>query len=238
MLAVFDGGSLPEVEFTQVGQLFRGQGAFLNFSNGAPAVYDRKMGEGRIILSAFSTDHRASALVTSGFFLPFLHRSVQYLAGDEARFDEDFASGQSIIRQIDDFPQGARLTMEKPDSSRVFLLPRFSMGKAVYSLEKVEQPGIYKVFADSVLVDVFAVNLNTEEAMRIDIESDIQSLFPDAIITDPARDNIRSTILRARYGRELWKPLILIGIFLLFLELLLETLWRKREDKAIDSDFK
>ena len=235
ILVMFD-NEIPEIQFTSVSQLSRDSGAFLYFSNGSPAIIDRKLGDGRIVLTAFSTDNKFSGILTSGFFLPFLHRSVQYLAGDEARFDEDFLVGQDIVRQIEDFPQGAKLIIDIPEGSRQFLIPRFSMGKAVYSIDAIEKAGVYKVYADSVLVDIFSVNVDSRESAHSSISEELLTFFPDAKIAD--QENIRSTILNARYGRELWKFFLIAALIFLMLELLLETSWKKLEIKSINTDFK
>ncbi len=55
------------------------------FDDGAPALLERRIGNGRVLLWASSLDTQWSDLVLKPVFLPFVHRAVRHLAAYEER---------------------------------------------------------------------------------------------------------------------------------------------------------
>ncbi len=63
------------------------------WSQGEPALVEQSMGEGRVLLLTTSLDRDGSDLVLRTSFVPFLQRTVEYLAG---RFDREHQSAFRI----------------------------------------------------------------------------------------------------------------------------------------------
>ena len=128
------------------------------FDGTAPAVLDRKVGSGRVLLWASSLDTSWSDLPTRGVFLPFVHRSVRYLANyTEPRpwLNVGQVLDASTAALKGDAAQRVVLT---PSGKRV---PLEDEGSEV--VELTEQ-GFYELRARDRDVVVVAANVDTAEA--------------------------------------------------------------------------
>ncbi|MFP4458656.1 MAG: BatA domain-containing protein [Candidatus Zixiibacteriota bacterium] len=240
VFSVFENDGLPPVKFYNFFQADARADRIMSFSNGTGAVFDAEYVDGRIIFTSFILDYQGSDILTGGFFVPFIQRSTQYLAGEMAKFDRSYLIGDQIIRSIEDFPVDANLIIENPNGIKLYKTPKFNVGKALYSLESTELPGIYHVYADDELVDAFAVNIDTEESRQnVSDRELIESKFKGAepIWIDPNSENINQQILQARYGRELRRLFLWIALALMVLELIIETMWKKPKDEKVHTDF-
>jgi hypothetical protein len=241
IFSVFSASGVPPVRFNHVLQSASSRGVILSYSNGMPAVVEAPVGEGRIVFLSFSLNWADSDILTGGFFVPFAHRSIQYLAGEMARFDQSFTVGDDVLRIVTNVPQSSRVFLEKPDKSKTYLTPRFSQGKASLNIGIVRQPGIYSLYADSILIDAFAVNIDAEgsEVNPLTYEKLSEKIDGNKpIFIDPLSGDIEEKILLARYGKELRKLCLYLALLLMIIELILETIWRESKSSDIKDDFK
>lgn len=221
---------LPDISFRRVAVIERAPSVMLYFSNGLPAIAEGSLGDGKVVICGFSANLKYGGLATSGFFVPMMHRLTQYLASDVAAFDIGYTIGEEGIRAISDFPQGAGAAkLILPDSSNRFVTPRFAGGKAIISTGQLQQAGIYKILADSVTVDMFAVNVDVAESESSPLDRDaVSKIAPLHWLS--SQGDFSAKILAARYGRELHHGMLVVAFFLMLVELALGSSWRKTED--------
>jgi len=221
---------LPQVNFKRVAAIENSDAVLLELSNGLPAICEAKLGEGAVALGAFSANLRYSDIATSGFMVPLMQRLVQYLANEEALFDPGYLVGQEAIRTLDRFPASTQsLKLVYPNGFSRFISPRFSLGKAIINTGVLQESGIYRIYADSTLLDLFAVNVNTVESDPRPLEKDIlakninvKTLSPDA--------NLTEEILSARHGKEIHHGMLILAFMLMLAELALGSSWKPPED--------
>ncbi len=221
---------LPGVSFRRIAAIESAPSSPLLFSNGLPAIAEGEIGDGKIAVCGFSTDLRYGDLATSGFIVPLIHRLAQYLAEDVAAFDPGYIVGDEAIRTIEGVTGNiGAIRLTTPREKSRFVQPRFGGGKTVIGTGILDEAGIYRMFSDSQLVDLFAVNVDNAESDPTAIETgDIEKIAP--IVWLNPESNIEEEILSARYGRELHHAMLILAFILMFAELSLGSRWRKPRD--------
>ncbi len=228
VLDVFRETSLPPVVVKKIVQFSIGEGqVFLRFGNDMPALADVPLGDGRIIVSGFSTDMRWGNVPISGFFVPMLHRVCQYLASDVAYFDVGYPVGSDISRTIEDFTGSGKLYIHFPGGSGIFAAPRFVGGKPAIFIHNLQRAGIYTITADAETLDMFAANISPAEGDITPLDSKTRKNISVKWL-DPEKD-IAAQILSARYGVELWRTMLILALLLMAAEMIIETRWKKKD---------
>ncbi|MCK5832676.1 BatA domain-containing protein [bacterium] len=219
---------IPDVDFKRVAAITNSNKVPISLSNGVPLIAEMEFGEGKLAVCAFSANLRYGDLATSGFFVPLMHRLTQYLAEDVSEFDAGYIVGEEVVRVIEEPPSGV-LTLTRPDSSIIFLSPRFASGNVIINVGRVFIPGIYKISSGDSLLDIFAINVDTREseASKLDkkaVESAVKLKW-----LSPNKD-IEKEILAQRFGRELHHGMLILAFILMIAELILGGTWRRPRD--------
>jgi hypothetical protein len=163
-------------------------------------------------------------------FLPLLHRTVVYLAGETGRQKLVYNVGERIELQIPLATGGADsaagrggrdFTVTTPTGQREELEVR-QVGKlALVVYEKTDTPGHY-IFTGLGRRLVRAVNVDVRESRLdpIDPETLAKHLGVEAqTLADVG--SVGQHIREARYGKELYKPLVVLVLLAMTAELLL-----------------
>lgn len=189
------------------------------FGKDAPALIEDE----RVLLFASSFDGQWNDFVTSASFPPLLHQMVHYLArrGDAG---EDIGRVGSRLETL--LPEGTAaspVTCRDPlgGQSRVEEIPAGQMTRL--RSQPALWPGIYRfVDATGKTAASFAVNLDPKEGNLATATPQLEArLFGrDAQRLDPGKA-ITRTLLQGRYGRELWRPLLVMVLILLAAESIL-----------------
>ncbi len=232
VLAVFAETKLPEAKFNRVVQFkVRDGRVFLRFENDMPALAELALGEGRIVISGFSTNLKWGNLALSGFFVPMVHRICQYLASDVAYFDAGLKVGGKAARTLQEYSGTGKLQVLYPGGGGTFVMPRFIGGKAMVFVDYLPGAGIYAIVSDNDTLDMFSANLDPTEGDLTPLDDAVRKKIPVRWL-DPDTD-ISSQVLSARYGVELWSPLLILALILLAAEMIIETRWRRKRKKKI-----
>lgn len=221
---------LPNVNFRRVAAIEEAPLSILTLSNGLPAIAEGEVGEGKAAICAFSASLKYGNIATTGFFVPLVHRMTQYVARDVAAFDPGYIVGDRAVRNLEDYPVGSGAAkVVSPEGAASYITPRFGAGKAVLTTEPLKEAGIYRIYADTSIVDLFAVNLDISESdARSMDKSEIEAAAPIAWLDTDG--NIEDEILAARYGRELHHGMLILAFLLMFAELGLGSSWRRQRD--------
>ena len=224
-------GTLQRVQFTRTSEVTPGPDArvVLRFTGGAAAVVEGVHGTGKFMLYAFDPATDGSDLALSPMFLPLLHRTVVYLAGETGRQKLVYNVGERIELQIPLAAGGAEssgsaghdFTVTTPTGERQELEVR-PVGKlALVAYEKTDTPGHY-IFSGLGRRLVRAVNVDVRESILepIDPETIAKHLGVEAqTLADVG--SVGQHIREARYGKELYKPIVVLVLIAMTAELLL-----------------
>ncbi len=233
-----EGGGVPTIKFSNIFELPENSEikTLIRFNLGKPALVERSLGRGKLLLLAAPIDETQGDLVIHPFFVPMINRSVEYLASDLTRLDEDFLVGSEVFRELPADLVGKEIDLVDPLMMRTALHPSFQTDKLVLNITDTHVPGIYGIRASTSsadrteIVDRFAVNIDSRDSDPRKIEiSKVESKLKGISLTylDP-EDDLQKSILQSRYGRELWKTFLWIAFGILALEMLLSRS-RKKE---------
>ena len=221
---------LPEIKFYSIFDSQAGHEArvLAHFSNNSPAVVERKYGAGKALLFLSGLDPEFGDLVAHSFFVPFVNRSVQYLALDLAKQNEFFTVGEEISRDLAEIPSGSVIKLRYPNETEEGVKPIFAGTKAFVKIKNSKLPGIYRITAgDSASggLDEVAFNIDPAESKPEKIDIDLVrkgfSSEKGNFVAVSVDEDLRQVISRMRYGRELWREILYVVLVLLAVEMIL-----------------
>jgi hypothetical protein len=205
-------GDLAAAHFYQYFQVKPVEGAdvLARFDNGDPAVLERSVGEGKVLLFTSTIDNEWSDLPVRPLFLPLLYQAANYLAPTEGQ-QATYLVGQPAILGAQD---GTSQIEIRTPSGAVVAADR---GQGYFAA--TQEPGIYEIRAGQER-RYFAVNIDPDEVLgqRLDPEA-----FVDRFISRETGLNTATLASGAEVvdkemenRQQLWR-FLLIGVLVLLL---------------------
>ena len=197
----------------------------LRFESGAPALVERAVGKGRVLLLTTTVDRDWTDLPIRPGFLPLLREAARHLVG--ASDDEGAASALVGEPRLLSFTGGAQaVEVRRPDGS-VWVGKR-GHGEASIMFAGTDQIGIYRVrsadadgtFAAQPAQD-FAVNLDPRESDPTRLAAEKRPDRVAAARTGSAKP--------PKHRVELWHMLSALLIGVVLLESVLTLRWRRTD---------
>ena len=224
------GDALSTARFTSARPLAPGRGrVLLEFDRSHPALIE--VPHALVLCASLEAD--LTDFPVSGAFLPLVHQAVKVLGRGSAsgslvpgdRYRAPASTGAWSILGMEGREVPSELSSEG-GSLRLVSAP-------------LERPGLYRVFQGGELRSVFAVNPDPRESDLAPLEmSALLRAFPPgrAHLLEAGADLARR-VREARFGRELWREMILLALLLLVAEMLLARLGMDsgRGPKAIET---
>ncbi len=203
------------------------------YSNSSPAAVEAGFGLGRIIVFSGSILPKYTDLASHSFFVPFVIRTVEYLANDLSSYEFNTFVGENVLRSIPG--RTARfeiIDMITPDGREFSITGTETQGQMVYDCRPIDVPGLYRLEGGERVVDVFPVNVNPSEGIlqAVDIPRFASAIGLENYRTIPYSEKAEVIITQARYGRELWKLFLWAGAVLMMVEMVFS-----REKADIDT---
>jgi hypothetical protein len=215
----------PRIRTSALFSLTTQSNPIIMMTNGAPFLAEHRIGAGRLLLFAVPPSTDWSDFPLKGLFVPLLHRSVLYLARQQARADEALPGSEVVIRSS--AVTTSSWTIRNPEKVDVTAIPTVQAFQQLLRFHGTDELGIYTVYAKEVLIQKFAINLDpresqTQKATSAEIGALLQRL---GIAGRAVRDAIRPetldrTVLESRFGVELWKYLLVVALIVAVIELL------------------
>jgi hypothetical protein len=201
------------------------------FANGKPALVERQVGGGRVVMLTTSIADRASddpwsLLPTAPDPWPFIALAngiARYLAG-AGQSQLNYAAGQTIVLPLAPDERVSSYVLQLPDSSAV--RQSLAAGQHDLSIASADALGNYRVRAggeQEKLDRGFSVNLPVEigRLERVETPELIKALGEERTRVARTRDEIELRVGVGRLGRELFPALILAVALVLAAEQLL-----------------
>lgn len=200
------------------------------FSDGRPALMERKFGQGKVLLSAAAMSAMAGNFPFKPAFVPLVHQLTAYLAAGPVA-QHNVHVGEQVRSRFEVKEAGKAARLSDP-SGRTTVVPTAIGAEGVlFSYGATDRAGIYRVGlggADN--RDAFAVNRPADESdlTRLD-EARIKAALGSAPVQFAHyTDDIASVVRRSRQGTEYWRFLIVATLVLLFAEALLARTFGRR----------
>ncbi|MFQ5708415.1 MAG: BatA domain-containing protein [bacterium] len=183
------------------------------FDDGNPALLERKVGKGKVILLTTTLDSEWNNLPVKPIFLPLLYQTIQYVAAQKSG-QKSFLVGQPIPLTRGPWKTTAKssLFVKTPNGRKIETPEGF--------FEQTNEPGIYGIYRNGrkQAFARFAVNVDSRE-------SDLSPLEPTELtarIEMAAETNVQTAAMAASDGggqiekrQKFWRFIILAVILLL-----------------------
>jgi uncharacterized membrane protein len=192
------------------------------FDGGAPALLERRVGRGRVLLWATTLDRTWSELPISPVYLPFIHRSVRHVAAyQEPR--PWLSVGQVLDPSLVSSARAAQRVVLTPSAKRV---PLDDEGREVMELT---ESGFYELRGREGLDIPVVVAANVDPA-----EADLTTMDPKEIAAAAvgapagatgaaAAGGVPLTVEAQEKNQRLWWYLLVAGIALLAADTLISN---------------
>lgn len=191
-----------------------------SYGDGGPAVVEKAYGAGRVLLWTTTVDQDWTDLPIRTAFLPLVHRSIRHLAqrgasdasasevGTSVAFD---LSGLNVEQLVLESSSGRRHVIDVEQDFASFLAKEIGVYAVTFQRDGAE--------FRSPEYD-FAVNAPVEEASFAAVDSAVITAW-----TSAALDGVQSgDVLDVEANRRrTWPALLLVGLFLMYLESLLSV---------------
>lgn len=209
--------------------------SILTFPDGKCLLAELHHGKGKIFLFTSSLDPEWSDIIYSSLFAPLMYRSVLYLSNWSGE-EKDVSIGQTLSVSVDSGNIQSTYCIQMPGGNESFIIPEIRQNRYELSFSGTSLPGFYRFLKDQELIGVKAVNIDSRE-------SDFKAIDKRALKTYfkhigfeivNKNDQLEQTVATTRWGRELWKEMLMLGIVVLVIEMLLmqEGRFRKKRKKV------
>jgi hypothetical protein len=195
-----------------------------NLDRNVPLMIEKKYGRGRVIAAATTANPAWSNLPLQPFFVPLMQRLTTYLATEGSAPAWQLV-GSGFRLPLEKSELGSEFTLRDP-TGQTQTLKAAKEGDAVFvQSPSITQPGIFQLQkVGTEKTTLFAFNIDGAESdLKALPAADIQKIaqrydaaYADTLPVYQALDRTR------RHGSELWQPLLILLLGLLFAEVFLQ----------------
>ena len=148
-----------------------------------------------------------------------MQRMVRYLAQPTAH-GQAYTVGDRAWRRLAGVDIDARVEVESPSGRRLVVQSERVGSERLWKVPDLNEAGIWRLRAGGDVIDAFAVNIDIAEADLTPVTSNqIDRLLGDHVQILETGESLRESVNAARFGRELWRELLVLAGALLLLEL-------------------
>jgi hypothetical protein len=235
------------VYFAAVYEPSRGtEQTLIKMTSGNPFMQEMRHGEGAALWISVAPDPTWSEFPVRGLFVPLIYRSVFYLSAGEQSGGEQLLVGRAAEIRLSGVSRSAEVSVRGP-SGDVFVPEQRNLfgGLLLQTNEQITEAGVYDVLdnsaqdapvgGDPALLRRVAYNLSPDEsdltllAAREAAES-LSAILGQPVSAISGREagasEIGGAIQEARTGTELWNVCLMLALFFLAVEMLIEKHWR------------
>lgn len=175
---------------------------------------------GRVTLFAVPLDLAWSDLPLDGRFAPVMHRLARRSVLPPGH-GVSYSVGERVRRHVPRTVPEHALQVESPSGRRRYMEPQHLDARLYWAVDTVDEPGIWQVRRGDEVIDMFAVNVAPEESdLRRADSAAVERFFgTNRVKWLTEGGDLASAVEQLRYGRELWRELLLATLALLLLEL-------------------
>mgnify|MGYP005636522615 CR=1 FL=1 len=190
-----------------------------SFEDGQPALLEGRSRAGHVLLWPTPLDLAWSDVPLRGLFVPLLQRMVRYLSRTTSH-STDYIVGDRAWRRLAEADVDTRIEADAPSGRRLVVQAENVGDERLWKIPHLDEAGIWRLLKDGDVVDAFAVNVDVTEADLTPVTADDIRRHLGGNVHLLAEGASASEVVKtARFGRELWRELLVLAIGLLLLEL-------------------
>lgn len=194
----------------------------ITLGDGKPFLVETSINQGNVLIATGGIGDKWSDLPFSTLFAPLITRSAAYLSSPFLSEERGRTVGESASLSTGAEDINATYRVEDPSGEEILVLPEIREGRVMLHLTQADEPGIYRFYRGETLLGMEAVNIDAQESDLHPIsEEDLEKKFPEArleVVRDAAE--LDTQVSKARWGRELWREIILLALLVLVIEML------------------
>lgn len=202
------------------------------FNNGEPAMVERQVGLGHVVLAASSAGRGWNDLPLQSTYVPLVYQLTFYL-GQGSTSHRNLRIDEPLFLSLPLKDANKQVRITGPDGRATTQNSSLDARGVTFRYEQTGRAGVYRVnVTGSATQDAFAVglpggeaNLAYAEPRRAAAEAGVPA---NSIVVATEASRIRTLVDRARYGAEIWYSLICTVIGLMFLESYLARIFGRR----------
>jgi hypothetical protein len=184
-----------------------------------PVITQSKNNKIVLFGSGFDTD--CSDIVLHSFFVPFVVRTVEFLAAKSNIGQEYYLAGRQASLNLSAQTQALSARLIGPSCDINLPIARGAYGPFV-NIAETGYPGFYTLLGDSDTLGYMAVNPDSNESSELKIpDSRLKEIFGGNYSYLDGKSDIKTAIVQAKYGMELWKYCLALALICLIIESLL-----------------
>ncbi len=204
----------------------------LRFGNGDPALVERQVGLGKVIVAASGAGTTWNQLPLKPVYVPYVYQLLSYL-GQGATAHRNLRLDESMFLSLPLTDANKSVRITPPNGKATAQNSTLGAQGVTFSYADTAHAGVYRVaVANSKTTDAFAVGRPPDEGnlTYADPVAAAQAAgIPSGRFTVAATPaQMEASVNRSRYGTEIWRPLLWAILPLLFLESLLAQIWGRR----------
>jgi hypothetical protein len=199
--------------------------SIITLTNGYPFLLEEQIGSGHVLLFSVPANTEWSDLPLKGLFVPFVHRSLAYLAQRSTMERSLLAGEETTIHLRSAVP--SKLTITKPGGREIFISPQLLAAEKTIRFSDDDVSGLYTVASGNLILDKFAVNIDPDESKTTPSDNQQKdALFRRFGIADKSIHTVNQVqevqhiITESRLGAELWKQFLIAALIIAIIEML------------------
>jgi len=205
----------------------------LEFSDGQPALIERKFGAGRVLLCALTADKAWSDLPEKPAYLPLIHELI-YHAARSTLASNNLTVGERYSAPVRAEDYSAEFNVIMPGDRVESITPEAEGERFEIRFDGTSNAGVYRMeSATGTGKHVFAVNPGPAES-NLDVlaQRELKELFPEVPLKIvSSKREISDGVAMSVSGTEFWRPIVVAVLVLLVLESLMA--WRFGARRAL-----
>lgn len=205
------------------------------FDDGKPAIVERKVGSGSVVLCAFPATTAWSNLPTRAVFpIVMLRTAGRLTLGNRPPKNMPVGAEIQGFVSLADQKANIRITAPPPVGKREVTPELTQDGRARFDFAETEKAGFYDIVIDRAGFKPLAYSLNA----NTEAESDLTAVSPEQIKQDfpgfeftaiSKSEDLGSTLINEKQGTEIWPWFMFLVFALLVTESILAHLWAPRD---------
>ncbi len=241
---VFDrAGSAGRVESPEITKALPPGGGdpIVTMTNGMPFMTELRRGRGRIIYIAVPPSNEWSDLPRRTIFVPIAIRSMLYVGASGEEYQQFLVGEEAFLTLPSNEAVTEQIQVIPPSGEDIFVPARPYASGVSISVDKLNEPGIYRVLSGGKEIARFAANMDGRESdLRPTDEDILRDLLasrmenPENLAVLDAGTDITDVVFQSRLGLELWRYFLALALLCAFAEMIVGREGGKEVHKGVE----
>ncbi|MGE3800230.1 MAG: BatA domain-containing protein [Candidatus Kapaibacterium sp.] len=199
----------------------------VTMTNGMPFMTEVRRGRGRVIYIAVPPSGEWSDLPRRTIFVPIAIRSMLYVGASGEEYQQFLVGEDAFLTLPSNDVTTEQVQVIPPSGQDIFVPVRPYTSGVSIAVDKLTEPGIYRVLSGGKEVARFAANMDGRESdLAPSSDETLRDLLaprmdnPDNLAILDAGADISDVVFQSRLGLELWRYFLALALLCAFAEMI------------------